>query len=82
MSLQEFDELINKMKLAFEYAENLGQYVEAARILYQINQQLPDDLQLELDELEEAEMAKNFVKQYKNEIKMMISEYRERLMSG
>lgn len=70
------------MKLAFEYAENLGQYVEAARILYQINQQLPDDLQLELDELEEAEMAKNFVKQYKNEIKMMISEYRERLMSG
>jgi hypothetical protein len=82
MSLQEFDELINKMKLAFEYAENLGQYVEAARILYQINQELPDDLQLELDELEEAEMAKNFVKQYKNEIKMMISEYRERLMSG
>jgi len=82
MSLQEFDELINKMKLAFEYAENLGQYVEAARILYQINQQLPDDLQLELDELEEAEMAKNFVKQYKNEIKKMISEYRERLMSG
>ena len=70
------------MKLAFEYAENLGQYLEAARILYQINQQLPDDLQLELDELEEAEMAKNFVKQYKNEIKMMISEYRERLMSG
>ena len=82
MSLQEFDELINKMKLAFEYAENLGQYVEAARILYQINQELPDDLQIELDELEEAEMAKNFVKQYKNEIKMMISEYRERLMSG
>lgn len=82
MSLEEFDELINKMKLAFEYAENLGQYVEAARILYQINQELPDDLQLELDELEEAEMAKNFVKQYKNEIKMMISEYRERLMSG
>ena len=82
MSLEEFDELINKMKLAFEYAENLGQYLEAARILYQINEQLPDDLQLELDELEEAEMAKNFVKQYKNEIKMMISEYRERLMSG
>jgi hypothetical protein len=82
VSLEEFDELINKMKLAFEYAENLGQYLEAARILYQINEQLPDDLQLELDELEEAEMAKNFVKQYKNEIKMMISEYRERLMSG
>ena len=82
MSLEEFEELINKMKLAFQYAENLGQYLEAARILYQINEQLPDDLQLELDELEEAEMAKNFVKQYKNEIKMMISEYRERLMSG
>ena len=27
MSLQEFDALIDRMKLAYEYAENLGQYV-------------------------------------------------------
>ena len=46
MSLQEFDALIDRMKLAFEYAENLGQYVDAAKILYQMNDQLPDDLQL------------------------------------
>ena len=32
MSLQEFDALIDRMKLAFEYAENLGQYVDAAKI--------------------------------------------------
>ena len=46
MSLQEFDSLIERMKLAFEYAENLGQYVDAAKILFQMNEQLPDDLLL------------------------------------
>ena len=50
MSLQEFDALIDRMKLAYEYAENLGQYVEAAKVLYQMNDQLPDDLQLFLED--------------------------------
>ena len=40
------------MKLAFEYADNLGQYVEAAKVLYQMNDQLPDDLQLIFEEYE------------------------------
>ena len=80
MTLHEFDALIDRMKLAFEYAENLGQYVDAAKVLYQMNEQLPDDLQLTLDELEESDAAKSFVMQYKSDMKTAISEYRERLM--
>ena len=80
MSLQEFDALIDRMKLAFEYAENLGQYVDAAKVLYQMNEQLPDDLQLPLDDLEESDAAKSFVMQYKSDMKTAISEYRQRLM--
>ena len=80
MTLQEFDALIDRMKLAFEYAENLGQYVDAAKVLYQMNEQLPDDLQLSLDDLEESDAAKSFVMQYKSDMKIAISEYRERLM--
>ena len=80
MTLQEFDALIDRMKLAFEYAENLGQYVDAAKVLYQMNEQLPDDLQLSLDDLEESDAAKSFVIQYKSDLKIAISEYRQRLM--
>ena len=53
MSLQEFDILIDRIKLAFDYADNLGQYVEAAKLLFQMNDQLPVDLQLPLEELDE-----------------------------
>lgn len=81
MSLKEFDELIDRMKLAFEYAENLGQYVDAAKVLYQMNEELPDDLQLVLEDLENPETAKSFIIQYKSEIKTAISEYRQRLMN-
>lgn len=81
MSLQEFDALIDRMKLAFEYADNLGQYPAAAKVLYQMNEQLPDDLQLSLDELENPESAKSFVMRYQSEIKLAISEYRQRLMN-
>ena len=81
MSLQEFDTIIDKMKLAFEYAENLGQYVEAAKILFQINEQLPDDIQLTLEELENPEVAKSFITQHQSEIKSAIVEHRQRLMS-
>lgn len=81
MSLQEFDALIERMKLAFEYADNLGQYVEAARILFQMNEQLPDDLQLSFEELDTPEAAKPFVKQHNNGLKSAIVNYRQRLMN-
>jgi hypothetical protein len=80
MSLQEFDALIDRMKLAFEYADNLGQYVEAAKVLYQMNDQLPDDLQLTFEELDDRESAKAFVKQHYTELKSAIVDYRQRLM--
>ena len=81
MSLQEFDALIDKMKLAFEYADNLGQYVDAAKVLFQMNEQLPDDIQIPLEELENPDSAKSFVMRYQSEIKSAIVEYRQRLMS-
>ena len=80
MSLQEFDALIDRMKLAYEYAENLGQYVDAAKILYQMNDQLPDDLQLTFEELDDPEAAKPFVKEHYTELKSLIVDYRQRLM--
>lgn len=81
MSLQEFDSLIDRMKLAFEYAENLGQYVDAAKILFQMNGQLPDDIQLSLEELDNPDAAKSFITQYQSEIKSAIIAYRQRLMN-
>ena len=81
MSLQEFDALIDRMKLAFEYAENLGQYVDAAKVLFQMNEQLPADIQLNLEELENPDTAKSFITQYKSEIKFAIVEYRQRMMN-
>ncbi len=81
MSLQEFDALIDRMKLAFEYAENLGQYVDAAKVLFQMNEALPDDIQLNLEELENPDIAKSFITQYSSEIKSAIIEYRQRLMN-
>ena len=81
MSLQEFDALIDRMKLAFEYAENLGQYVDAAKILFQMNEELPDNIQLNLEELENPDAAKPFITQYSSEIKFAIVEYRQRLMN-
>lgn len=80
MSLQEFDSLIERMKLAFEYAENLGQYVDAAKILFQMNEQLPDDLQLFFEELDDPESAKSFTSKHFTELKSVIVEYRQRLM--
>ena len=79
MSLQEFDALVGRMNLAFEYAENLGQYVDAAKILYQINGQLPDDLQLFLEDIESHEDAKPFIIKHKSEIRSKISDYRQQL---
>jgi len=81
MSLQEFDALIDKMKLAFDYADNLGQYVEAAKLLYQMNDQLPDDLQLTFEELESPDVAKSFIVQHNDKLKSAIVNYRQRLMN-
>ena len=80
MSLQEFDAIIDRMKLAFEYADNLGQYIPAAKILFQMNEQLPDDLQLTFEELDDPEAAKSFVRQHYTELKSLIVDYRQRLM--
>ena len=81
MSLQEFDSVMDRMNLAFEYANNLGQYVEAARILFQINDQLPDDIQLSFEELDNPGMAKSFILKYESELKSAIVDYRQRLMN-
>jgi len=67
--------------LAFEYADNLGQYVDAAKVLFQMNEALPDDIQLNLEELENPDIAKSFIMQYSSEIKSAIVEYRQRLMN-
>jgi hypothetical protein len=69
------------MKLAFDYADNLGQYVEAAKLLYQMNDQLPDDLQLTFEELDSTDAAKLFVMQHHDELKSAIVNYRQRLMN-
>lgn len=82
MSLQEFDALIDRMKLAFEYADNLGQYVEAAKVLYQMNDQLPESLQLIFEELENPDAAKSFVNQHHDELKSAIVDYRQKLMTS
>jgi len=81
MSLQEFDVLVQKMELAFDYAANLGQYIEAAKVLYQMNDQLPDDLQLYLEDLENESAVRLFTSEYKPKIKSAIVEYRQRLMN-
>jgi len=81
VSLREFDSVMDRMKLAFEYANNLGQYVEAAKILYQINGQLPGDIQLSLEELDAPDMAKSFVIKHESELKSAIVSYRQRLMN-
>ena len=81
MSLQEFDSVMDRMKLAFEYANNLGQYVEATKILFQINDQLPDDIQLNFEELDTPDMAKSFIIKYESELKYVIADYRQSLMN-
>jgi hypothetical protein len=81
MSLYEFDVLVERMQLAFDYAANLGQYIEAAKVLYQMNDQLPDDLQLSLEELENEYVVRQFISEYQPKIRTAIVEYRQRLMN-
>ena len=81
MSLREFDALVERMQLAFDYAANLGQYIEASKVLYQMNDQLPDDLQLHIEELENENAVRSFISEYQPKIKSAIVEYRQRLMN-
>ena len=76
--LHEFDAL-ERMQLAFDYAANLGQYIEAAKVLYQMNDQLPDDLQLNLEELENESSMRLFISKYQPKIKSAIIQYKQRL---
>jgi len=55
--------------------------VEAAKVLYQMNDQLPDDLQLILEDLENPESAKSFIIKHNNELQSAIVNYRQRLMN-
>ena len=80
ISLKEFDTLIDRMILAFDSANNLGQYISAGKILFQMNEELPDDLQLSLEEIDEPSAAKSFIINNESALKYAIREYRERLM--
>jgi len=80
MKLEEFDTVIDRMHLAFETAKNLGHSVEQAKILYQMNDFLPDNMQISLDDMDDENMAKQIISLYKGQINSKISEYREQLM--
>ena len=77
MKLQEFDAIMDRMTLALETAKNLGQPIEEAKILFQMNEFLPDKFQLVLNDESEAQ---EIISTYKSQIKSRISEYREDLM--
>ena len=80
ISLKEFDSIIDRMTLAFDSANNLGQYIAAGKILFQMNDELPDDLQLSLEEIDDPNEAKSFIQNNESALKYAIREYRERLM--
>ena len=80
ISLKEFDTLIDRMTLAFDSANNLGQYIAAGKILFQMNDELPDDLQLSLEEIDDPNDAKSFIINNESILKYAIRQYRERLM--
>ena len=68
------------MNLAFDSANNLGQYIAAGKILFQMNEKLPNDLQLFLEEIDNPSNAKSFIINNESALKYAIREYRERLM--
>ena len=56
--------------------------MDAAKILFQMNEELPEDLQLTFEELDNPDAAKSFILQeYNAELKSAIVEYRQRLMN-
>ena len=80
ITLKEFDTLIDRMTLALDSANNLGQFTTSVKILFQMNEELPDDLQLSFEEIDDPNEAKSFVKNNESALKFVIREYRERLM--
>ena len=80
MLLEEFDVIIDRMQIAFETAQNLGQSIESAKILYQINEILPENFQLNLEDGDNSLLAEQVVSTYASPIKSAIAEYREELM--
>ena len=68
------------MTLAFDSANNLGQYIAAGKIMFQMNDTLPDDLQLSLEEIDDPNDAKSFIVNNESSLKYAIREYRERIM--
>ena len=68
------------MTLAFDSANNLGQYIAAGKIMFQMNEILPDDLQLSLEEIDDPNTAKSFIVKNESNLKCVIREYRESLM--
>jgi hypothetical protein len=80
ITLKEFDTLIDRMTLALDSANNLGQFTTSVKILFQMNEELPDDLQLSFEEIDDPHEAKSFVKNNESALKFAIREYRERLM--
>ena len=80
ITLKEFDTLIDRMTLALDSANNLGQFTTSVKILFQMNEELPDDLQLSFEEIDDPNEAKLFVKNNESALKFAIREYRERLM--
>ena len=80
ITLKEFDTLIDRMTLALDSANNLGQFTTSVKILFQMNEELPDDLQLSFEEIDDPNEAKSFAKNNESALKFAIREYRERLM--
>ena len=68
------------MNLAFDSANNLGQYIAAGKIMFQMNEILPDDLQLSLEEIDDPNTAKSFIVKNESNLIYAIREYRESLM--
>ena len=66
--------------MAFDSANNLGQYIAAGKILFQMNDTLPDDLQLSLEEIDDPNDAKSFIVNNESSLRYAIREYRERIM--
>jgi hypothetical protein len=46
-----------------------------------MNDQLPDDLQLNIEELENENAVRSFISEYQPKIKSAIIQYRQRLMN-
>ena len=80
MLLQEFDAIVDRMQLALETAKNLGEPIEEAKILFQMNEMIPEQFQLTLDEIEDESLAKQTVSLYQSQIKSAINQFREQLM--